>query len=86
MLDQCQQTAPARPYRLCTELRTRSRKGNNDRGYGVHDMKATADKAAEEQILPVLQRAFPDHTAFAREAGEFPGNECRWIIDPLTSS
>jgi myo-inositol-1(or 4)-monophosphatase len=34
-------------------------------------------------MLPVVRRAFPDHAVFAEEAGEFDGDDYRWVIDPL---
>jgi myo-inositol-1(or 4)-monophosphatase len=65
------------------ELRTRYRAGEFGGDYGNHDVKAEADEAAEERMLPVVRRAFPDHEVFAEESGEFDGDEYRWIIDPL---
>lgn len=66
------------------ELRERYRDRDDDGKYGVHDVKAAADEAVEARILPVVRQAFPDHSVFAEEAGEFVGNEpYHWIIDPL---
>ncbi|ELZ38505.1 inositol monophosphatase family protein [Halorubrum distributum] len=66
------------------ELRQRYRDGDNDGNYSTYDVKAAADEAAEEKMLPVVRRAFPDHAVFAEEAGTFAGSApYRWIIDPL---
>ena len=66
------------------ELRRRYRAGDADGEYSSQDVKAAADTAAEERMLPVVRRAFPDHTVFSEEAGEVVGSEpYRWIIDPL---
>jgi len=65
------------------ELARRYRAGDDEADYGAHDVKAAADGAAEARMLPVVRRAFPDHAAFAEEAGAFPGEEYRWIVDPL---
>jgi len=66
------------------ELRKRYQDGDDEGEYGVHDVKAAADDAAEARMLPVVRQAFPDHAIFAEEAGKFPGSEpYRWIIDPL---
>lgn len=66
------------------ELRERYRADDDEGTYTAHDVKAAADEAAEEQMLPVVRRAFPDHAIFAEEAGEFGGTEpYRWIVDPL---
>ena len=67
-----------------TELRERYHDDDSDGEYGKYDVKAAADEAAEARMLPVVQRAYPEHSIFAEEAGEFDGTEpYRWIIDPL---
>ena len=66
------------------ELSRRYREGDIDGEYGANDVKAVADEAAEARMLPVVRRAFPDHTVFTEESGEFAGDgPYRWIIDPL---
>jgi myo-inositol-1(or 4)-monophosphatase len=65
-------------------LRQRYRADDDEGTYTAHDVKAAADEAAEERMLPVIRRAFPDHPIFAEEAGEFEGTgPYRWIVDPL---
>ncbi len=66
------------------ELRDRYHRGETEAEYGAHDVKASADVAAERQMLPLVREAFPTHAVFAEEAGEFTGDSSyRWIIDPL---
>ncbi len=67
-----------------TVLRERYRRGDDEATYTAYDAKATADEAAEKQMLPVIRQAFPEHTILAEEAGEFAGRgPYRWIVDPL---
>jgi len=83
-LDNVEAIAHAAVLAGSAELRERYREGDVDGEYGAHDVKAAADEAAEAQMLPVVRQAFPNHTVFAEEAGEFIGSEpYRWIIDPL---
>jgi len=66
------------------ELRRRYRVDDDEGTYTAHDVKAAADVAAEERMLPIVRAAFPDHPVFAEEAGEFDGSgPFRWIVDPL---
>ena len=65
-------------------LRARYHSGGDEATYTAYDVKAAADEAAEERMLPLIRRAFPDHTVFSEEAGEFDGTgSYRWIVDPL---
>jgi len=62
------------------ELMTVTRKRHND-------FVTEVDKAAEQAIIEILHRAFPDHSILAEESGATAGNagesEYTWIIDPL---
>jgi len=62
------------------ELMTVTRKRHND-------FVTEVDKAAEQAIIEILHRAFPDHAILAEESGATAGNagksEYTWIIDPL---
>ncbi|MGB5082863.1 MAG: inositol monophosphatase family protein [Burkholderiales bacterium] len=62
------------------ELMTVTRKRHND-------FVTEVDRAAEQAIIEVLHRAFPDHAILAEESGAQPGregeSEYTWIIDPL---
>jgi len=52
-----------------------------------NDFVTEVDKAAEEAIIEVLHRAYPDHAILAEESGATTGSqgesEYTWIIDPL---
>lgn len=66
------------------ELRKRYRADDTVAEYRHYDVKAEADRAAEDRMVPVVRQAFPTHAVYAEEAGSFPGDEStRWIIDPL---
>jgi myo-inositol-1(or 4)-monophosphatase len=49
------------------------------------DLVTEADQAAEEMILKILERHFPEHQILAEESGIIGGNESKylWAIDPL---
>ncbi|WP_327051232.1 inositol monophosphatase family protein [Halomicrococcus gelatinilyticus] len=52
--------------------------------YGPRDVKAEADRGAEDRALDVIAGAFPDHAVYAEERGERPGDAAyRWVLDPL---
>jgi myo-inositol-1(or 4)-monophosphatase len=51
-----------------------------------NDFVTEVDRAAEEAVIDVLRRAYPDHAILAEESGESGADgksEYRWIIDPL---
>ncbi len=62
------------------DLMTVTRKRHND-------FVTEVDKAAEQAIIEVLRRAYPDHAILAEESGAQAGtagdSEYTWIIDPL---
>ncbi len=50
----------------------------------VNDYVTRIDRAAEEAIIDIVQKAYPDHAILAEESGASEGKaEYRWIIDPL---
>ena len=50
----------------------------------VNDYVTQVDKAAEEAIIEIVHRAYPDHAFLAEESGKTgAAAEFRWIIDPL---
>jgi myo-inositol-1(or 4)-monophosphatase len=55
--------------------------------YGTDDVKAEADRAAEERVVSVVEEAFPTHGVHAEEAGRRAGDgrgtRYEWVIDPL---
>ena len=48
-----------------------------------NDFVTEVDQNAEQEIISILRRAFPDHSILAEESGLREGNEYQWIIDPL---
>ena len=49
-----------------------------------NDFVSEVDKAAEQDIIQVIQKAFPNHGIIAEESGYHEGKEdYEWIIDPL---
>lgn len=58
--------------------------GDLDATFSETDVKAAADVAAEEAILPTLREAFPEHAIYAEESGDHGGTApYRWTVDPL---
>jgi myo-inositol-1(or 4)-monophosphatase len=50
----------------------------------VNDYVTQIDRAAEEAIIDVVHKAYPEHAFMAEESGASGGGaEYRWIIDPL---
>lgn len=51
---------------------------------GHNDFVSEVDREAEQQIIDILRRAYPDHAILAEESGkQNDGNDFQWIIDPL---
>jgi len=48
-----------------------------------NDWVSDVDRMAEEAIIRVIKRAYPQHGILAEESGNQEGNEYQWIIDPL---
>lgn len=49
-----------------------------------NDFVSEVDREAEDKIIQVLRKAFPNHGILAEESGESgSGDEYQWIIDPL---
>ncbi|SFR45336.1 inositol monophosphatase family protein [Halogeometricum limi] len=51
--------------------------------YGTDDVKAAADRAAEERVLSVLRDAYPDHAVHGEESGRDGDHRYEWVVDPL---
>lgn len=50
----------------------------------ANDYVTQVDRAAEEAIIEIVRKAYPDHGFLAEESGAAEaGAEYRWIIDPL---
>lgn len=50
---------------------------------GVNDFVSEVDLLAEQEIIAVIKKAYPEHAILAEESGQLEGKECEWIIDPL---
>jgi myo-inositol-1(or 4)-monophosphatase len=48
-----------------------------------NDFVTEVDRSAEQAIIEVLQRSYPDHAILAEESGSQGISEYTWIIDPL---
>ncbi|MEW5756055.1 MAG: inositol-1-monophosphatase [Pseudomonadota bacterium] len=48
-----------------------------------NDFVSEVDQRAEQEIISILRKAYPDHAILAEESGNQQGNEFQWIIDPL---
>lgn len=48
-----------------------------------NDYVSEVDRKAEEEIIYIIRKAYPDHAILAEESGQHAGNEYEWIIDPL---
>jgi myo-inositol-1(or 4)-monophosphatase len=49
-----------------------------------NDFVSEADRHAENEIIAVIRKAYPNHGVLAEESGRHEGkDEFRWIIDPL---
>ncbi|MCH9769461.1 MAG: inositol monophosphatase [Gammaproteobacteria bacterium] len=48
-----------------------------------NDLVTQADLLAEQEIISIIRKSYPDHSILSEEAGKQEGNECCWIIDPL---
>ena len=48
-----------------------------------NDFVTEVDKSAEQAIIEVLKRSYPDHAILAEESGSQGASEYTWIIDPL---
>jgi myo-inositol-1(or 4)-monophosphatase len=48
-----------------------------------NDWVSEVDRMAEEAIIRLIKRAYPQHGILAEESGNQEGNEYQWIIDPL---
>jgi myo-inositol-1(or 4)-monophosphatase len=50
---------------------------------GRSDFVTEVDRAAEQAIVDILQKAYPDHAVLAEESGARGASEYTWIVDPL---
>ena len=50
---------------------------------GLNDFVTSIDRAAEAEIITILQTAYPHHAFLAEESGASGNADTTWIIDPL---
>lgn len=50
---------------------------------GKNDYVSDVDRQAENEIVTILRRAYPNHAILAEEGGSQAGDDYQWIIDPL---
>ncbi|AFJ01612.1 Inositol-1-monophosphatase [Methylophaga frappieri] len=50
---------------------------------GRNDFVSDVDRLAEQEIISVIKKAYPDHAIMAEESGEQGDSDTVWIIDPL---
>ena len=50
---------------------------------GRNDFVTDIDRHAEQEIITIIRRAYPDHGILAEESGRSGSDEFVWIIDPL---
>ncbi|PPE75627.1 inositol monophosphatase [Solimonas fluminis] len=48
-----------------------------------NDFVTQVDRGAEQEILAIIRKAYPQHAVLAEESGAQGENEVTWIIDPL---
>ena len=50
---------------------------------GHNDFVSDADRAAEEAVIEVIHKHYPEHAILAEESGKLGSSDTVWIIDPL---
>jgi myo-inositol-1(or 4)-monophosphatase len=50
---------------------------------GRNDFASEVDRAAEQEIIAIISKAYPQHAFHAEESGRTGESETVWIIDPL---
>lgn len=50
---------------------------------GRNDFVTEIDRAAEQEIIGIIRRHYPEHAVLAEESGRSGDNDTVWIIDPL---
>ncbi len=56
----------------------------NTTSKGHKDFVTDIDKRAEQEIIEILKKSYPDHAFLGEESGKHRGDaDCLWIIDPL---
>ena len=57
----------------------------NVRSKRANDFVTQVDRAAEQVVIDMVRKAYPDHAILAEESGELRGSSAEycWVIDPL---
>jgi myo-inositol-1(or 4)-monophosphatase len=50
---------------------------------GRNDFVSDVDRLAEQEIINVISKAYPDHAIMAEESGNHGESDTVWIVDPL---
>lgn len=50
---------------------------------GLNDFVSDVDRLAEQEIINVISKAYPEHAILAEESGQRGDDATVWIIDPL---
>jgi myo-inositol-1(or 4)-monophosphatase len=50
---------------------------------GKNDYVSEVDRLAEQEIINMIKKSYPEHAILAEESGESGDNDTVWIIDPL---
>jgi myo-inositol-1(or 4)-monophosphatase len=50
---------------------------------GRNDFVSEVDRNAEQEIIAIIRRHYPEHAVLAEESGRSGDNDTVWIIDPL---
>jgi myo-inositol-1(or 4)-monophosphatase len=50
---------------------------------GRNDFVSEVDRTAEQEIIGIIRRHYPEHAVLAEESGRSGDNDTVWIIDPL---
>jgi len=64
-------------------LRATFRNGSVDAEFSSTDVKAAADREAEQRVRQVIEDHYPDHAFHGEESGRVGDGPYRWVVDPL---
>jgi len=64
-------------------LREAFRDGHADGSYDALDVKAVADREAQQRIRKVVEASYPEHAFDGEEAATTADSSYRWVVDPL---
>ena len=53
------------------------------RSKSTNDFVSEVDRGAEDAIIDVIRKTYPDHAVLAEESGQSGQSEYEWVIDPL---